>query len=436
MRARFFAFSVVCVSVVFTAFLSRYVVTHSHFVGDDYCGFWLAHSRALGEYLLDPIGAHIVPLHRAVTYLVYKTAPMDFVFALRVLLVFHILSVLLLYHTLQVLKNSPINIALIFLYSVHETLGYLFIWWSSGLHRLPYILFAITSCYFYLRFRSSRNPVFFGAVVLSFLLAVGFYTKAILIPLYLVGIEICLSGSIAHRRFLRNFRWLSILLLLSILYLFTWSYLSIDTTKTVNLELSYHLNFQAKSWATLACSMFALVWPFVSVEQGAAVGLLWFSFIAYTVVRRRSTALIWTVLAVVVGANFLLLSLSVWSLAFGEILPLIRRYYYEVVFLVVIFLGLILHRVSAPSEVIRDARREPRRLAAGVVVVGLGIAISVASYSSFTEIVSTYYQRHMILLRFVKNLASDFEAIEKEDDDPTLVDGRLPVRLMCWNSQT
>lgn len=109
---------------------------HSHFLRDDFAGFFIAQHERLITAMAMPIDVHFVPLHRLVKHLVYAFAPMNFTLAVALLLAVH-LGALALVYALQRLRDTRANAVLLFFYGTNVQLGVLFVWWTSGLHRLP-----------------------------------------------------------------------------------------------------------------------------------------------------------------------------------------------------------------------------------------------------------------------------------------------------------
>src|SRR5262245_34274208 len=86
------AASAILIASVYTAWLVRFAVTHSSFHGggDDIEGFWQAKHLPFWTYLFTPIDVHRLPLHRLASYVLFRTAGMNFVAASAVLVAFHL----------------------------------------------------------------------------------------------------------------------------------------------------------------------------------------------------------------------------------------------------------------------------------------------------------------------------------------------------------
>src|SRR5262249_32819793 len=153
------------------------------FQGDDIVGLFQARQLPFWKYLATPIDVHFVPLHRFATYLIGRFAPANFGLAVGVLLAFHLLAGFFLYRALELLHPPWLNAVFVSWYATHVYVGVLFTWWTSGLHRLPYILFLAIAVCAYVKYRWKARLSGFLAVVGAYAAAMGFFEKAALLPI-------------------------------------------------------------------------------------------------------------------------------------------------------------------------------------------------------------------------------------------------------------
>ncbi len=178
-------------AVVHSCLVAVFAVRHSHFQGDDIVGLYQSHQLSFWKYLATPIDVHFVPLHRLATYVLGRMAPANFPIAVGVMLALHLAAIFFLYRVLQLLRPSWINAVFVSWYATHVYIGVLFTWWTSGLHRLPYVLLLVSSLYGYLKYRWRPRAAGFLAVIASYSAAMGFFEKALLFPIVIGGVEVC-----------------------------------------------------------------------------------------------------------------------------------------------------------------------------------------------------------------------------------------------------
>lgn len=335
--------------IVFTALLVWFVRANSYFIDDDYDHFIQAAQLPLAQLVAMPIDVHYAPLHKLLSALIQHLAPLNFDAALLVMLVFHSLAILLLYKLLQTLSDSPVNLLIVLLYGCNPFLLHPLMWWSSGIHRFPYICLCLASLYAYLRFHQSRRPVHLAYCYLAFFLAFGFYSKAILIPLYILGLELCLSARHGVRRLLLGCLPGAAMLLASLGYV--WWYLNVappmpDATAPSILLIGkiVLLNFQVLA-GVLTFNQYG--GPY---GLNLALATLLLAGILYSLRKNFWVLPIWLVLFACVAINFAILASSGRGQMYGEFLALVLRYYFEVMFLIAVFGGLLLALLRGRSE--------------------------------------------------------------------------------------
>lgn len=404
---------------------------NSHFFRDDFAGFFLARSQPFWRILATPIDVHFVPLHRLVNQLVYSLAPLDFDVALAVLVAFHALAVATLYATLRALKDAPSNTVLVFLYATNVYLGVLFLWWTAGLHRLPYVALALVTLYHYLAYRRTARARSVVVAWLCFVAALGFYTKAALIPAVMLGMEICLLRETAPGQLRKNGRVIAAFVATSALYVLLARSLIASQFSQLHLEPGFLLEFELRSFAVLAAGVFGDVSrPWVAPANFIFMGA-WLAFAAYTIARAPWNAVVWAVAITLVALNFGVVAVSQRTVRYGLSLAATPRYYFELMFIVVLFVAMALHNLPARSPIAALARHPGRRLAMTLVASGMLLALAVVSFAHFESLLETRrYRRNRDAKVFVDNLRADLDALRRRPQGEfAFVDGLVPSYL-------
>jgi hypothetical protein len=427
LRKKFDAFAF-ATAAVFTLAVVWVAKRNSHFLTDDFAGFFLVRTEPFLKVALTPIDVHFVPLHRIVTQLIHSIAPLDFGVALAVLALFHAAAVATLYATLRQLKDSPVNAVLVFFYATNVYLGVLFLWWTSGLHRLPYIAFAIATIFHYVKYRRgrSRRSLFFTAA--CFAAALGFYSKAPLIPVYLLGVEVCLIGGTPRREIARNLSVIAGLLAAGVLYAFLTRALVDSSFTELHLDVGFLLDFERRSFAILSEGVFGIVYWGLAAPVNAVLFAFWLGFIAYTIAKEPKNAVVWIAGVSVVALNVALIAVSHRTERFGLSMANTYRYYFELMFLVVIFVGMALHNLPPRTRPSRFTRN-PRWKTMWVVLAGCALALLASmSFFRFDALLDTpRYRRHRQAREFVENLTAGLDELRADPSrDFAFVDGLAP----------
>lgn len=397
--------------VLFTLALALFVREHSHFIADDYDHFIQAGQLPLVQLLSTPIDVHYVPLHKLFSALILRLAPLNFDLALGVMLGFHGLSIWLLHRLLQSVSKSPVNLLIVLLYGGNPFLVHPLIWWSSGIHRFPYVLLCLVSLYAYMHYRRSGRAWHLGGSCLAFLLAFGFYSKAILIPLYVLGLELCL-GAHGDRRALQRFAPGALMLLVSLGYGFWYLHFApvMEQGPTPDLLLVGEivlLNFKVMAGVL---SLHQHDAPGLVLNLGLLLAVL--LALLHSLSCTRRAAWVWLVLLACVALNFAMVAASGRGQMFGRYLVLALRYYWEVTFLIALFGGLLLS--------LRRRRQPPRVglrhwLALGLCLVYIGTLAWVGRIHVLVQYEST----HGATARYMTRLLADLDRLPT--DRPLLV---------------
>lgn len=185
-----------CAAVVAAYFLYLYSFTiqHGHFIADDFDHVSEAFSRGAWEMALTPIDVHLAPLHQLSSYLFFHTFGLNFNVAVTLLLFTLAAAGLVLFAGLRPLVGGNVAAMTVALVLLNQAWVNVTMWWSAALHRIPFMLCCALCLYGYVKYRESfrwrHGAIFLLALVLSF----GFYSKAILILLMVLGCEWVLSA--------------------------------------------------------------------------------------------------------------------------------------------------------------------------------------------------------------------------------------------------
>jgi len=191
----------------------------SFFIGDDLGAAALMHHVDFWSFIAAPVDIHRVPLHRLVNYLLQTLFPMNFAAATAFMLACHAASLFVLYRLLQRINPSQLNLCLILAYALS---GYVYIamhWWSAALHRLPYILGAVISCYGFWRFHQQRRMAFAALTIGGQVIAAGFFVKAVLIPAYWAAMLFCVMNFRDWKKYRRDYALIACGATLSLAYM-------------------------------------------------------------------------------------------------------------------------------------------------------------------------------------------------------------------------
>jgi len=403
---------------------------HSHFLRDDFAGFHIALHEPIGVAMMMPIDVHFVPLHRFVNHIVYGMAPMSFGVAVAFLLAVHAVTLLLMYAVLQRLKDTPSNAVLLFFYGTNVQLGVLFVWWTSGLHRLPYIALAVATFYHFVVWRSERRGANLAWAALCFAGALGFYSKAALIPLMLLGLEIAVLRETSRLDRLKNLRAIAAFCVVSALQIVLARSIVDSRFSGLHFDPGFLLAFETRSFANLSEVIFGFEYLPAAAPFNALFFGFWAAFMAYTIYRRPWCAVIWTVGLGLVAAQIAVIGVSHRTATFGLSTAGSDRYYFELIHIVVLFVALVLREL--PPRIARVGSRDGGRRRVRVVVACAALVLmAVFSFARFTwKVESPRYQRHRDARVFDRNLMRGLARLRtRPDRGVALVDGLAPVYL-------
>lgn len=397
---------------VLIAFL-RYTLTNSWFMGQDFHHLLLLQEKPFSSFLLTPIDIHFpLPLHRFFCWLFYKELKMNFLAAVLFLGILFFSSAIYLYKTLQLIQPTRLNPILMTLYAGNVYLLDLFLWWSSGLHRLPYILCAIACCYHALIFqkKSKKMDIFF--CLLYFIVAFGFFEKAILIPAYIAALISCDSLLTKEKVKPKIVALVVTMGLISAIYSAALIIISNHQHLVNNTPSLFFATLQMgvkKSLQTLLpfpnnTSIFSHAPPI-----GQYTTLFIFCAFMYSVFRRNLHAVIIGILFfTLLYLNFLPAAASNRAEEFSPFFIFLTRYYFENTFLFLVFATLIYKSFKRNTSQLR-----PRRPIDIPIMACLFMAFINALFA-YRGAVSTALREYSVIgghteASYVKNLKNGLE---------------------------
>lgn len=401
---------------VFTVLLALFVRTNSYYIDDDYDHFIQAARLPLWQMISTPIDVHYAPLHKLFSVLISHMAPLNFDVALLVMLGFHGLSIGLLYKILRSFSNSPVNLLIVFLYGCNPFVLYPLMWWSSGMHRFPYVFLCLACLYFYINYRRSQSRLHLASCCLAFFLAFGFYSKAILIPVYILGLELCLSGKDGIRHFFRRFLPGGIMFLLSMAYVFWYLHFAPvmqqgQTPSIASVCEIVLLNFKVMAGVLT-------FHQYDAPSSGFNISLVFVILVGgfYSFAKDRRSLLVWLVLFSCIFANFAMVAASGRGQMFGGFLAFALRYYFEEMFLVAVFGGL-LFAVMRPSSGLNIASVHKQHWLSFFII---GFYVCSLGWLARSNYVVVYEKSHIATVHYMQRLMASLDRLPT--DRPLLLE--------------
>lgn len=431
-KAHRFAMSLpATITIILTIFIcaTLFHTGHSsHFISDDLQHFSDIGKKSFFEFLITPIDIHFAPLHRLLTYIIFKAFPLKFSVALAVMAFAWITLQLLLYRILIKFCSSQSVWIILLLIGASPLWIHNFLWWSSAAHRLPYLALQAASILFYLQYREHKS---FSNGVLSAamqVIALGFYVKAIFFPVVIVSLEFCLA--IKNRSMSREaLRIILGMAAISVVY-GTWYILFAPVMKApIGTGL-----VTAVVGALELISRAGRLLIFAPIDQSWGFWIssaFWSALIGLHVWRKP-----WSLLPI--GALLLLLASSYALTISGRAGLMLyyptaaMRYYADDMVVIAVFFALA---VSSPER-LASVKRAPF-VPSNLFALTIAFTYPTLSYFSQTYITGKFYPEHISTHKYMINLERALEhAQEKKDrieilktDFPEFVFGFMGMRL-------
>jgi hypothetical protein len=377
----------------------------SFFMSDDLNAVALLRRTDFWSYITTHVDIHQVPLHRLVNYVLHTLAPMNFAAATLFMIGCHTASLLVLYRALQRLNPSRINLWLILIYALNGYVYLVFHWWSAALHRLPYILFSIVSCYGFLRFHQEQRLRFATIALASALAAAGFFIKAVLIPVYWAALLFCLMDFRGWKKYTSEYVLIAIGLLLSLAYVGWYTYdnpydvIQASALGEV-LRDSIYIGLSTVAQMVLQMRLDTGIAPWINLASCVALG----ATIAFA--PRAWRALLMGFL--VISVNLMMIASSSRATFFGALVMLTPYYYAELLFLLAMFFTVMVRHVNASIPQHFAVVQSHKSMALLAVIFSLGYAIA----GWRTALIDTHPgpdDDHWKSARFARNFTHDLE---------------------------
>lgn len=397
------------------------------FRDDDFLGGHIALNHSLTESLLVPIDLHVVPLYRLVVGVLWRVAFSRYeVFALT-LLAMHAAGLYVLYRLLRGWLDAHSSAWLLCLYAANAYVIVPLLWFSSGMHRFPFLLASLTSLLCYRNYRHSGRVAPLLGATLGCLAATLSYGKGPLSLLTLVGLELCLVEPATRRAGdqivgpLRRWGGLVVVAVPTVAAtVFLRDYqaahsagLHFDSgtlfaVERLCMNMLVHLPFAAPTHPQVSSAWIVLPVVALLVVSGLA---------------NRRVARIWLVFIGVLAANLAVLAISHRGASFGAAVCGIPRYRFELLHLVFLAVALALREVGDASPRMRLARPRARLLlASAVLVLTVQHALSMPALARGVERRGREYVDHL-----KSGLA---QAVEERGGSISLRDANTPRRAM------
>jgi hypothetical protein len=301
-----------------TAFMWQFA-SPSYFFWDDLGHLYLAHTRdSVWSYAFEPSWGYLAPMYNLTYLATQEIAPLNFDLALAFLLACQAVSAVLLQRVLTLLFGRTWwTYALAFTWAISVAYLPSFMWFAGGVNRIPAITATLASIHGYLCWRATGRRLWIAWSVGAVLLGLGFYLKALLIPLYLVLMRILLLDPTARLRdSLRSLRaewwvWLAYgAVCVAFLAVYTLGdYLRPQTGVTVIDVLHYLSVFWVEGFSPV---VFGVRIPLHGQENWYVIAIVaaqvtLIGLIGWSLVRRRRAWRAWTFLLIATLANALIL---------------------------------------------------------------------------------------------------------------------------------
>ena len=309
----------------------------------------------------------------------------------------------------------------------------MFVWWTAGLHRLPYLCFLSLALYHYVRYRDQHRSRDALGVVVSLTLALGFFEKGLLIPLFLVGVEACHWRTTPPAARKKNALFLGGLILFVAVYFQIWRHAVGEQWSTVVTGPRFLFDYTKVSWTVLLRGTVG------RVDDGTGIAIaVWVVILGAAVLRAR-TALA----AVLVGFVSVSLSLVVTGLSsnrsavFGLNLPVLnQRYYPDAMFVLALFAAIAWQQGATSGDASASVAVRRREWAVTIVLVGGMIVGALTSYGVSTWRTALAYPAQARTRAFLQTLNGELLSPARRWNAAPLRAGQGPTLFSTWDSST
>ena len=403
--------------LLFIAATASFIARNCYFIEDDFNHIADAKSHPLLELMATPIDVHFVPLHQLLTFLVTRLAPLNFNLALGVMIVSWGAILLLVHRLLRQLTSSQAAWIITLLLGASPVWLHIFVWWSAAVHRFPYLLLQAVAFFSYLRYREHGNINYAILCTASQILALGFFTKAILFPLVLAAFELCLAfekGRASRSGIKLCFFMAIISTVYGAWYLIFAPVLRMPSESTLGVIDTLRI-------APLFLSRLGSLLLFLPIDQHWAAwisGPFWLSLATYTIWLRPRSALPIGILLALLQLSFILtLAGRGWLAAF----PLAAmRYYSEEAVVIAVFTALALSKLPPQSE---QSKWQTVTIAFSLLLV---LSYPVATYYSDRSLFTKVYDNTQRTHDFIKKLRRSLDELAEQEPHAKIASTDLP----------
>ncbi|MGH9189766.1 MAG: hypothetical protein ACRD0Q_07010 [Acidimicrobiales bacterium] len=418
----------------------------SGFYTDDLINFRQAQVQGMSlRYLLEPTSAHLAPGHRLGDWVIQRFFPLDFPVAITLMVVGLVVS-LALFHRLvaELCRPGAGPLVVTLLYGVSVTQVAVVQWWASGLDRVPATIFSFVATLAYVRFFRTGSKRLLALSLAALAVALLFYVKPVLVPVYLVLMRVLLLQPERPLRetvaaALKEWRVWALYLLLVGAYLFLYVGQYREGGQIYSPSPGNVARYLRPLWFEVTAPGFFGVYVdpdhrsaltplgIVLPQIGVLIGLIW------TVRRRASAWRPWALFAVVFLVNAALIGLT----RIGYFGPRQTSYilFYNLETTFVFFLAAAVavlparharHPHTRPAAHIGPARIVPT---AGRVMVGLAVlAYVVFSWQGATRVRDFFPGGDA--RRYMGRVGTALGQLKRAEPDAALVDRKVPDNVV------
>lgn len=429
------------ISAAITLALGYIAFTNSDFFADDMLSLFELRRDGVGRFLQSPVNVQWVPLHRLATWAIDRAFGHRFGAALSVSLLFHVAGLAMLYRVVRRLTKAQRSASgrdrdglaervapamLVLLYATHLFVGIQLLWWSSGLHRLPYALATLVAMDRWLEFRETTRKRDAVWVAFATLVAAGFYAKGPLVVPHVLALEACLIRHTPSERRLTHLKAAAALMAWA--GLVGWLGLSLSgQTSFVQANLSLIAQIEWEALKVLLAGFVGqaagLYVPLASRAGFLVVAILGIAAGVASVRQRREHVWSWVLIGVAITANTAVLALSNRGAVWGVMLAHGHRYYLDHLVVLIPLLALVL------PDALGRSSSTPRRWIVCAAIVMFASASNVAGlHGLLRSRYAPFVQTHAFFERFGDELARVRATVPRPER--VFQNGRMPRPLL------
>jgi hypothetical protein len=417
----------------------------SFFFGDDLFNLYQAHHARVGlEYAFGEAIGHLAPGYRLAYTASDRLFPFDFGIALGFLIACQVASAVLMQRIFTlVFGRAWWTYALALAWAISIVYLPAFDYFAAGILSITSIAATLASIHAYLCWRVTRKPAWLVWSLVAMVLGLLFYTKVLLVPVYLVLMRLMLLEPQTRlrdslRSVLREWRvWLAYALVIAgylVIYL-TGPYERLRGGSSLSQILEYLGTLWTHGFWPMVIGVRVPQFGQTTGEQIAVwavqAGLV--LLVAWSIVRRRSAWRAWFFLVVGILLNALMVvgRVSEWG---ADSIAYYFRYYTEPEFLVPLAIAFAF---AMPRLGSKEAREGPFRMPK--LWAGIAAAVVFAAYLGATLATTEDFSKPYVAKQFSTNIESgrrargyfdnlrgDLAAARKRGETPSLVDGDVP----------